>query len=380
MASYKVPQDVEADDKLLGPLSFRQFIYMLVALGLGGMTYFFAITFLPLILFTIPPFLLFLVLALPIKKDQPMETYLLAIISFYIKPRQRIWQPDGYDKLVDVYVNEQEIIDIKTSDLTMSQAQERFDFLANVVDSQGRSIRGLESNSTFDANFLKETDSTQDTHDDASQVSRNFDQMISEQDRRRREQLMSSEPSTTTFVEPRSADIQQPAVDTRFPSVSGPQAEDYSTFQLDRQVEYQQTSAPRLSTPATQPAVQPRVDQHQPQENLNPWAALSAAKKDRSGIEPYPTGMSQAVIQPTNQQHEVPVATTPPLPPATAPAVHQEPQQFTPQSFDQQQVHSDIANLARNENLSIEAIAKEAERINQQLSTVQEDEVVISLR
>ncbi len=30
MASYKVPQDVEADDKLLGPFSFRQFIYLII--------------------------------------------------------------------------------------------------------------------------------------------------------------------------------------------------------------------------------------------------------------------------------------------------------------------------------------------------------------
>ena len=31
MAVYKVPQDVEAEDKLLGPFSFRQFIYLIVA-------------------------------------------------------------------------------------------------------------------------------------------------------------------------------------------------------------------------------------------------------------------------------------------------------------------------------------------------------------
>ena len=34
MAQYKVPQDVEADDKLIGPFSFRQFVYLLVAAGL----------------------------------------------------------------------------------------------------------------------------------------------------------------------------------------------------------------------------------------------------------------------------------------------------------------------------------------------------------
>ena len=30
MAVYKVPQDVEADDKLIGPFSFRQFIYLII--------------------------------------------------------------------------------------------------------------------------------------------------------------------------------------------------------------------------------------------------------------------------------------------------------------------------------------------------------------
>ena len=31
MAVYKVPQDVEAEDKLLGPFSFKQFIFLLIA-------------------------------------------------------------------------------------------------------------------------------------------------------------------------------------------------------------------------------------------------------------------------------------------------------------------------------------------------------------
>lgn len=35
MATYKVPQDVEADDKLIGPFSFRQFIYLIIVALLG---------------------------------------------------------------------------------------------------------------------------------------------------------------------------------------------------------------------------------------------------------------------------------------------------------------------------------------------------------
>ena len=30
MAVYKVAQDVEADDKLIGPFSFRQFVYLII--------------------------------------------------------------------------------------------------------------------------------------------------------------------------------------------------------------------------------------------------------------------------------------------------------------------------------------------------------------
>ena len=37
MAVYKVPQDVEADDKLIGPFSFRQFIYLLIVAGAMGL-------------------------------------------------------------------------------------------------------------------------------------------------------------------------------------------------------------------------------------------------------------------------------------------------------------------------------------------------------
>ena len=39
MATYKVPQDVEADDKLIGPFSFRQFIYLIVVALAGAMAW-----------------------------------------------------------------------------------------------------------------------------------------------------------------------------------------------------------------------------------------------------------------------------------------------------------------------------------------------------
>jgi hypothetical protein len=40
MAVYKVPQDVEAEDKLIGPFSFRQFIYLIIVAGAGAIGWF----------------------------------------------------------------------------------------------------------------------------------------------------------------------------------------------------------------------------------------------------------------------------------------------------------------------------------------------------
>jgi hypothetical protein len=78
MAVYKVPQDVEAEDKLIGPFSFRQFIYLIVAaLGIF-MAWALSQVFIGLLILPLPIVFAFLALALPLRKDQPMETYLQA--------------------------------------------------------------------------------------------------------------------------------------------------------------------------------------------------------------------------------------------------------------------------------------------------------------
>ena len=102
MAEYKVAQDVEAEDKLIGPFSFRQFIYLIVVAicirhGLGIEPDFYRLG-----IDTSPFILLFGALALPLRKDQPMEIYLAAIVSYMLKPRKRVWEPDGVDSLIQI--------------------------------------------------------------------------------------------------------------------------------------------------------------------------------------------------------------------------------------------------------------------------------------
>ena len=78
MAVYKVPQDVEADDKLIGPFSFRQFIYLVIVAMAIMMAWGLAQLFVPLAVLPLPIVVFFGALALPLRKDQPMEIYMAA--------------------------------------------------------------------------------------------------------------------------------------------------------------------------------------------------------------------------------------------------------------------------------------------------------------
>lgn len=139
MAEYKVPQDVEADDKLLGPFSFRQFVYLLIAAGLIALAVGLFQIFPLLAIIPVPFILLFAALALPLKKDQPMETYLAALISYYLKPRKRLWTPGQRES--SILITAPKVVeDIRTRDISGEEATSRLSFLADIVDSEGRAI------------------------------------------------------------------------------------------------------------------------------------------------------------------------------------------------------------------------------------------------
>jgi PrgI family protein len=95
MGTYKVPQNVEAEDKILGPLSLKQFIYALIGLGWGFLTFAIlkSVIFLWLIV-GIPPTLFMLGLGLYQRDDQPLEVFVVAIAQFFARPRQRFWQKE----------------------------------------------------------------------------------------------------------------------------------------------------------------------------------------------------------------------------------------------------------------------------------------------
>ena len=190
MSVYKVPQDVEAEDKLLGPFSFRQFIFLIIAVVSLGAAYILARILLPLGLIPVPIALFFGALALPLRKDQPMEVYLAAVISFMLKPKKRLWQPDGIEYLVEVTAPKTEETTRRNS-YDQEEVQRRLSYLANLVDSRGWSIRGINNpNSSMQADLYNEAQAAFDPLDEAGATAQNITNLINQSDARRRQAMI----------------------------------------------------------------------------------------------------------------------------------------------------------------------------------------------
>lgn len=164
MAQYKVPQDVEADDKLIGPFSFRQFVYLLAAAGLLALMVGMFQLFPLLAIIPLPFALLFAALALPLKKDQPMETYLAAVVSYYLKPRKRIWVPGQSESTIEITAPKK-VEENRTRDITSEEATHRLSFLVDIVDTGGYAIKGA-STSPMKEELVAEANTVVDMFDD----------------------------------------------------------------------------------------------------------------------------------------------------------------------------------------------------------------------
>ena len=306
MSVYKVPQDVEAEDKLLGPFSFRQFVFLIIAVIGIAIAYGLSTILLPLAIIPVPIILFFGALALPLKKDQPMEVYLAAVISFMLKPKKRLWQPDGIERLVEVIAPKVEEKNYGNN-YDQAEVQRRLSYLANLVDSQGWSIRGVNNpNSSMRADLFNEGQAANDILDENSTTAQNINHLINQSDVRRRQEV------------------------------------------IQKMQTGQSTTPPPTQTPQTPQPSQP--------DNPIPVAPLQ--------MNPYPT-MHQSVLNPVSGR-----------PAANAPVQTQP--TATPQA-SVNEVPPAIIELANNRDLSIETIAREANRIQQE-NKLSDEEVVISLR
>lgn len=143
MAVYKIPQDVEAEDKLIGPFTFRQFIFLIVAFVLfWSMILLFRINPV-LIVIPLPFFIVFAVLGIYRRPDQPVEIYLVALLRFYFKPHHRIWNQEGIIETVRITAPKKEVIDPNMNTLSKAEARNRLHQLADIMDTRGWSTKNV---------------------------------------------------------------------------------------------------------------------------------------------------------------------------------------------------------------------------------------------
>lgn len=320
MAVYKVPQDVEAEDKLLGPFSFKQFIFLIITVMALAIAYGLSQVLFPLAIIPLPIAIFFAVLALPLRKDQPMEVYVAAIISFILKPKVRLWKADGIESLIEVIAPKSED-KVYGKGYSQEEVQKRLSYLANIVDSQGWSVRGVNPDSSMRDDLYSEAQTLSDLLDDQGSRAQQIDELLSKQDTQRRQQLI--DRMQASAIEP-----------TPFAMTA-------------------------IQPPA---AVQPQVaPSYTPMSIVQPTAPNEDIKLV---VDPYPK-MNQSILTPLSEQPQP--APVPPPQPVPAPTTSST------------VVSPAIIDLANNhDGLSVETLQREAKRLQQKEQAA--EEVVISLR
>lgn len=343
MAVYKVAQDVEADDKLIGPFSFRQFIYLIIVAIAIALAWGLSRLFIGLIIIPLPIIVFFGALALPLRKDQPMEVYLGALISFYLKPHKRIWEPDGIESLIEITAPR--VVEVqRVKDITETEAERRLSYLADIADTQGWAVRhsAQPANNSMVSDAYFEAQATEDILDENGGVSQSLGIMISQADVQRKQSMIDRMQQAT-----HGTPMQTPApVPTIVPPVTDPY------------LALSQTPPVSIVQPVATPQPQPQTDGS---ENVQ--------------FNPYPNAIHQSVIQPLEQGSQL--SSSAQQPSVQVPVAPQNAPQ-TPITTSEKVTPPDIINLASNTDLSIETIAREAGRI-QRKADEDSGEVFISL-
>ncbi len=155
MATYKVLQDVEAEDKLIGPLTLKQFIFAIITLVMMFLAFVFARINIVLAIPWLVPILFFGFMAAPIGRDQPNDVWLAARIRFIIKPKRRVWDQSGLQELVTITVPKR--IEIQRTDgLNIEEVRSRLNALSATMDSRGWALKNVNVNLSVNPAYIQQ--------------------------------------------------------------------------------------------------------------------------------------------------------------------------------------------------------------------------------
>ncbi len=337
MAQYKVPQDVEADDKLVGPFTFRQLCYLFIAFGLGALAVLLFNIF-PLLAIIPVPFILFLlILCNPFKKDQPMETYLAALINFYLKPSKRFWNPGQRESTITITAPKK-LEGPRIRAISEDEASHRLSFLAEIVDSNGQAVRENWSGSVQEE-YIAEAAATPD-------IFENYDAQ-----------------TLTSRVEDQSTSKHNEAVEKMRAAIA--EVEGTGDF-----------SSPTIPTAGSTPSITHGF-QSQPASPTPSFNPSVFTQPTEAVVQPTPD--NSTIVQPvsiTEQVNTTPAPTSPepePEPVIPTPTIPSPDQDFTESANPARTVA--MEQLAKNNDFTVATIAREANRIQ----TNNDNDVFISL-
>jgi hypothetical protein len=349
MAEYKLIQDIESEDKILGPLTLRQFIFALIAAFFAYLCFISVIKHLFFLLIILaPPMLLTGFFAFPFGRDQPTEVWALAKLRFWFKPRKRMWDQSGVKELVTITVPKK-VERIYTDGLSQTEVESRLKALANTIDSRGWAIKNVNitsyapnpitvssSDRLLDISAMPETvpDAVVQASDDIldeqhNPIAQQFDDMITKSSQMYRQQLVAQ------MNDPRTS---PPANHT---------ASNPTWFFMGS------------SSTATAAAVGGGVAAP---DDVALTAKIHAKTNSRQAS--YSNLRTLRPIDPRQQQTAMPSMPTPPVP-------QQPSAEVTAPS------HPAILALANNDDLNVSTIAREAKKAKG--SELGDGEVVISL-
>lgn len=141
MATYKVIQDIEAEDKFIGPLTLKQFVFAAIGTVFSYLCFFVIVRGLWPVAIVFAPVTLFgFFMAIPWSKDQPTDLWVLAKIRFKIKPKTRVWDQAGKQDLVTITAPKR-IEKVFTKDLSETEVQSRLKTLADTMNTRGWAVK-----------------------------------------------------------------------------------------------------------------------------------------------------------------------------------------------------------------------------------------------
>lgn len=202
MASYKILQDIEAEDKLVWRLSLKQFIFAFIGCGLMFVGYMSISAFGHLFFFFI--FLLlatpFIFLAAPLGHDQPNDVWLLAKLNFLFKPKTRLWVATGQRQGVIIVQQATSNDGRDNPDSRPSDPQslhQEIQSISRILDSRGRSV--LQESDLAASESVRSTDKEHESQQQT--LDQRFHDLLSHHHHQYKAQVQSAVTKNSTDVE-----------------------------------------------------------------------------------------------------------------------------------------------------------------------------------